>query len=334
MQKKNNDIIFISWERHRRTRTLAKKINIPLFEIVYSGNSIFRYSYCIIKTVKTILNNSPKVIIVQTPSYVLAFFCTLLKQIFGFKLVVDAHNGVTYRLNKQPSLTRWFVERSVKNADLIVVTNDTVFPILDKYETKRALLPDCIPDIPKHPPPKQYLHHTLPAITVISSFQHDEPIQLILDAFLESNQASKAHLFVTGRLPEKHAYDYYLQKNNITFTGYLSFEDFDGLISNSNLLIDISTDPTVLVCGGYEAMAVEVPCVVSSSSSSKSVFESGFLYSRISTEDCRRAIEDYFLSPKVYQRDIKAYKAVFNTKWDKLLQDAELKIRALTGDTA
>lgn len=317
MSTKNRRKIWITWERHRRTRRLAEKLNVELFEITFQGNSAARYIYCIFATVKTLYANKPDILLVQTPSYILSFLVALLKPAFKYKLVLDAHNGVTYRLENNQSKLVSLIKYAVRKSDLVIVTSQSVYPILKPYQQALAELPDGIPEISRQPMPQAYSSQPKPYITLIASFQHDEPIELILEACDQVLKQRNGHVFVTGKVPSAADFSKYQSNSNISFTGYLSYEDFDGLICNSDLLIDISTDATVLVCGGYEAIAVGVPALVSDSPVSKKVFGSGFIYSDCSVENYIAAIESFFDNPEIYKSQMIQYKDTFNQSWQK-----------------
>ena len=64
--------IWISWERHRRTSTLAEHFGIPLHTLLYSGPAPVRYLVLSIRTTALLFRERPGVLVVQNPSIVLA----------------------------------------------------------------------------------------------------------------------------------------------------------------------------------------------------------------------------------------------------------------------
>lgn len=318
--------IWITWERHRRTRALADKFDAQLFEITHEGNRIVRYIYSALITFKVLLQQRPDVLIVQTPSYVLAFFAVIYRSFFNYTLVLDAHNGVTFRLEYKSGGLFSLIKYAVSNADLVIVTSESVYPVIKQYQQSVINLPDCIPDIEMNPMPEVFKGLESPLITLIASHQHDEPIEEILRAFEQVVQNNTGQIIVTGKKPKGVRYAEFEGSPNIIFAGFLSYEDFDGLIFGSDLLIDVSTDPTVLVCGGYEAIAVGVPALVSNSPVSRQVFKKGFLYADSTVSSYAAEITRFMDEREQYRHQIGLFKAEFIAAWEQSFSRVEEKI--------
>lgn len=321
--------IWVTWERHRRTRTLSQRLDSELFEIVYDGNSLIRYAYSILMTFRVLIQNRPDVLIVQTPSYILAFFAVIFRYFFGYSLVLDAHNGAAYRLEHKSGVLVSMIKFAVSKANLIIVTSESVYPVIQQYQQSVINLPDCIPEIKPAPLPEMFRGMDKPLVTLIASHQHDEPIIDILRAFDNVMQQSAGHIVVTGKVPKGVDYSEFDKNNNVSFTGFLSYTEFDGLIAGSDLLVDISTEPTVLVCGGYEAIAVGVPALVSDSIVSRQVFKKGFLYAESTTASYSTEIGRFLERKDFYKEQIIAFKEEFDEEWKMLFYKVEERIKNL-----
>ena len=329
MFRKNRGSLWITWERHRRTRSLAAEFGMDLYEIIYSGNAVLRYCYSILKTLVILIKERPDVLLVQSPSYILSFFAALLKPIFGYKLVIDAHNGVTHRLEARQSRLVGLIEYAVTRADLVIVTNDSVAHILAPYQSSVIELPDMIPVIRSQSLPASLSNKARPYITLIASFQYDEPIDYILEACKTVLEETSGHVFVTGKVPAAFNGKTFKGHPNITFTGYLSHDHFDGLIQHSDLLIDISTEEPILVCGGYEAIAVGVPAIVSDSPISRKISSRGFIYAGCSIPGYTDAIATFLDNPAFYKGEMLAFKKEFSDSWRGVFTAVEKKLLAL-----
>src|SRR4051794_37280494 len=85
--------IWISWERHRRTRELARAIGADLFEFTSSAPGHARYLVLLVRTARCLFHNRPDVLFLQCPSILLALFAAVLKPALRYCLVVDLHNA-------------------------------------------------------------------------------------------------------------------------------------------------------------------------------------------------------------------------------------------------
>jgi hypothetical protein len=103
------------------------------------------------------------------------------------------------------------------------------------------------------------------------------------------------------------------------------------LIGNSDLLIDVSTDSTVLVCGGYEAISVGVPAIVSSSLVSRAVFSRGFIYSDCSVDSYVKAIYEYLDQPDVTKEEMILFKSEFTDSWQQSFDKVEAELLIIGG---
>lgn len=305
--------IWITWERHRRTRELVGEVGAELFEVISAAGGAARYLWCLTETLRLLMVHRPRILFVQSPSYVLAFMAGVLRPLFRYKLVIDAHNGVTYRLAGAPSLLRNLISASVARSDLVIVTSAAVCPTIEAHGGRPVILPDKMPSITAGELCGPMASRPRPWLTLIASYQHDEPIESILTGALEV--WSKGTLFVTGRRPADAGLDRFASEPRIEFTGFLEESDYEALIGTSDLLIDISSEATVLVCGGYEAMSVGVPAVVSDSPVSRDVFRPGFVYAENSAPGYRRAIESFLEDSEGLRAEIRECRQSFPARW-------------------
>ena len=84
--------IWISWEKHRRTENLCKSLQIPLHTFNSTKPRYIKHPLFLIRTLFLINRIKPSVLFVQNPSIILTCFVSILKKIFKYKLIVDAHN--------------------------------------------------------------------------------------------------------------------------------------------------------------------------------------------------------------------------------------------------
>src|SRR5215472_1926882 len=87
-----NGIAFLTWCSHRRTTGLASALGIELVELLSERRGAARYWELMTRTVRLLRARSFQVIVAQNPSLVLAALLAFMRSLWGFRLVVDAHN--------------------------------------------------------------------------------------------------------------------------------------------------------------------------------------------------------------------------------------------------
>jgi glycosyltransferase involved in cell wall biosynthesis len=261
------DVHFLTWIEHRRTRELAAKLGLTLVEIVTRARGLRRYAQLLGRTVVYLLRSRPKVLIVQSPSIVLALLAALLRPFFGYQLLFDAHNeAVEPHLHPSPAmraLSRWLLRR----AHGVIVTNEPLAGTVVQAGGRPLVLSDPIP----HPPetrasPLAGRYN----IVLISTFAGDEPFAEVVAAV--RLMPTDVRLYVTGN-PDKLAADLRARlPEQVTLTGFLPEQDYWNLLASCDAVMDLTTMDNCLVCGGYEALALDKPLILSRNPASVHTF--------------------------------------------------------------
>lgn len=267
--------LWLSWERHRRNQSLADELNINLFEIDYGHlNSIVRYLFSIMATVVLLIKKKPQIIFVQNPSMLLALFVLLFSKVFNKKTIVDAHNaGVLF---EHPNFYIRQIGQTVnevvlKNADMILVTNNTLASIVNEKGGTTFVIPDPFPKFDRL---KKINLKGEKNIFFICTFSGDEPYLEVIKSAKFINK--KDYIYISGGfkkslLPQD-------VPDNIIFTGYVSEEKYINLMFSSDIIIDLTTREDCLVCGAYEAVAMGKPLILSNTQCLKNYFDIAALY--------------------------------------------------------
>lgn len=300
---------WISWERHRRTSTLAGHFGIPLHTLVHSGLAPVRYLVLGFRTLALLLRERPDVLVVQNPSFVLATLALLLRPWFGYRLIVDAHNeAVEPYANSGAFFTRasaWLLAR----ADATIVTNAFLAEVVTRAGGRPLILPDKIPEPAagsRVPLPNA------PDAVLIATFAADEPIERVVEAF---QQMPDVTLAITGRW-ERHRHRLPDPlPSNIRCTGFLSDDDYWQLIAGAGLVVDLSYKRDCLVCGAYEAVAVGTPMVLSDDRSIRAYFHLGTRYARPEADDVQRAVREVLSDRQAFRRDTMALREELGRTW-------------------
>jgi hypothetical protein len=260
------DTIFITWEKHQRTRNIANTFGIPLYEIIGPKGRFRRYAICCWKTWRIISTQKPKKLIVQNPSIILALYSLMLRIFYRYKLIVDAHNEAITPYIHNNWLVRFLSKLIIRHSDRTIVTNSRVAEKVASLNGRHLVLPDILPKVDPIPP--RPLGSPPYNVTFICTYAGDEPYSEVFES--AKSLEGKANIYVTGKIPN-HIDTEALAKN-LYLTGFIPDDEYWKLLKNSHIIIDLTTMDDCLVCGAYEAIALLKPLILSSNLASISLF--------------------------------------------------------------
>ncbi len=259
---------------------------MSLLELTTRRRGWRRYLELIPRTVRSLRQQRADVLVVQSPSIVLSLLCALLRPWLGYRLVVDAHNDAIFSPWRafQP-LMRWLV----KAAELVIVTNRPLADQVVRFGSTPFVLPDPIPSAPDVgesvlQPPGAGLR-----VAVIATYALDEPIPAVLSAAASVGNGYQFSL--TGNPAKLSSELRAAAAENVHFTGFLPEADYWRLLRNSDVVMDLTLLDNCLVCGAYEALAVERPMILSDNAASIELFGEAALYTDNSPESIQAAVE-------------------------------------------
>lgn len=270
--------LWVTWEDHRRSRELSKAFDAEYMPIRYTGTKVFRYPYLIMLTIIKVSVARPKIVFCQNPSIVLATTLTIMKLISDFKLIVDRHSNFKFEHENSKKLKWrlfWFLSRfTVKSADLTIVTNDDLMNVCEAWGGRAKVLPDKIPDMSTSHVGENNINLDSKKINVmaVTTFDSDEPIDEMLRAaeIIGDNYV----FYMTGNC-EKYFFDKSSDSgvpDNVVFTGFISEIDYRNLMNSVDVVVVLTKKDLILNCGGYEAVSVNVPLVLSNTKTLREYF--------------------------------------------------------------
>ena len=271
--------IWITWERHRRSDELAKAFGAELFTITSSRNIAIRYLVLLLKTVHILFKHKPDYLFVQNPSLVLATLASLLRPIFGYKLIVDRHtNFRLWTLNSRSIKWKFFhilSRYTTKSANYTIVTNEALRVLVNDWGGHGLILQDKIPNITVTEKDQLKGKYN---IVFVSTYSADEPVMNVVNAF--SRVSSDIYVYITGNynnFPQLRE----LQKqlpDNVILTGFLPDKEYIKLLNSVDALMVLTTVDHLLTCGAYEAVALHKPMILSATDAIQDYFYKGAIY--------------------------------------------------------
>jgi glycosyltransferase involved in cell wall biosynthesis len=279
------NVLWIDWGRNVRTRTLARRLGVALEEIHSDGGRLRRYLRCGRRTVATIRESRPEVVIATNPSIALGLLLLLLRKCYGFKLVSDAHHAGVKAFN-----AAWLLQRVIDfhnaHVDLVIVTNESQARFISRLGTQAFVCQDPLPDIPRTS--RVSIAPGNRSALLVCSFNQDEPYEAAFEAF-SSLQKEGFTLYVSGNY--KKAKADLSRFPWVRLLGFLPNDEYYAYLLSASVVIDLTTREDCLVCGAYEALAAEKPLIISRTVALKDYFGDA----AVLTDNTSEAIRDSVL---------------------------------------
>lgn len=303
--------IWISWEKHRRTRELCKALQVRLFEQNLHLPRIVKHPYLLFWTTVLMFRYRPKGIIVQNPSVVLAFWAVLMRRILGYRLVVDAHNEGIRPFYQKLGRIQFIYKLIQKGADLTLVTNERLAEVVRRNGGVPFVLQDRLPVFPDAAATAlrgQY------KIVCISTYAKDEPYQAVIEA--ARGLSPDYVVYFTGNDKRLSPEVVRHLPSNVILTGYLSEEAYLGLLKGCDVVVDLTGLEDCLVCGAYEAVALGKPLVLTDTPALRDYFYKGSVYTQNHPEEIRGAIRTAVMNRENLSAEIRALKEELIRAWE------------------
>ncbi len=308
--RQTSDVVFVSWERHRRTRELAAAIPAALVEVSSTWHRPAKYFPLIWMTLGHLTRLRPSVLIVQCPSVVLAILAVAMRPLYRYRLVLDLHNEAVQPFNypgeAASRLLRWLWGR----ADVCVVTNEELARVIQRSARRTCVVHDKVPTF--HPPPKATLPRTGATAVFICTYAPDEPYREVVEAARSLPPNIQVH--VTGD-PTNATLPADLPVN-VRICGFLPTPEFEALLYDADLLIDLTAMEHCLVCGAYEAVGLGKPLVTSDTPALRTYFSKGTIYSGHSSQALASAIRRALDGRDVLALEMGELRLALDAQWE------------------
>lgn len=262
-------ILMITWFHHRRTTEICEQVGIPLTVLATERRRILRYMELTLRTIRLLKARRPDVVIVQNPSLIAALATLCLRPLFGYRVVMDAHNEAVQPYVNRSALVHAVSHWALRRADLTIVTNRGLAEHVTELGGRPFVLPDAIPT----PPRTAYDHAPADGdttgILVIATGAPDEPVAEIVAA---ARRFPDMTFTITGKLEKISAALTGESPPNVVLAGFVDEAVYWNLLARSALIIDLTDMEDCLVCGAYEAVAVGTPMILSDNRASRTLF--------------------------------------------------------------
>lgn len=321
----NAQRVWITWEKHRRSRGLAAALGAKLYEIDDRGGRFMRYLRSTWRTLGILFASRNGVVLVQSPSIVLANLATIFGRLAGVPVVIDAHNGGIDPLEGKNGLLTRLARRALRKSTLVIVTNKALAQQIEAFGAKAFVLTDPMPDFPAAtgggvPTPQR-------RVLAICTWASDEPYLELLRAaaLLPEN----CELAITGR-PRLSAEQLAAIPPNVRLTGFVSDADYTQLLRVSDVIVDLTTRENCLLCGAYEAVAVHKPLVVSDTLALRELLGDAALYCTNDARTIASTITTALEQRTALEHNSRRRDGTLRTQWQQHRNELDNLLGALT----
>jgi glycosyltransferase involved in cell wall biosynthesis len=293
---------------------MCRALHVPLVVLespcgpLGRGLTLARRSWCELRRAR------PRVLIVQNPSIVLTTLAVLWRPLFGYRLVVDAHNEAVRPHIFNTAAVRFVGRWLLRAADLTIVTNIDLADTVTTLGGRPMVLHDRVPDVEWTPPPP--LENRALRVAVISTFAPDEPLTAIFEAARLFRP--DVEFFVTGRTERGPRALIDSKPQNVRLTGFLEEMDYWDLLRSVHAVVDLTAMPDCLVCGSYEAIAVGRPLVLTDIPAARALFGPAALFTRNEPSDIGAALRQLRSEYPRYAAGAAQARASLAQSWDAL----------------
>lgn len=287
---------WITWERQVRNRSMATALQIPLYELHSSRGRLLRYLELSWKTWRIVRKHKVSRLVVQNPSIALALLAVFIKRVLAITVLVDAHNAGIYPLEGKSRLLNLITRFICRNADIIIVTNAVLADQVSNWGGKPFIMTDPIPDFSPESDHK-VTTGAKPFFLFVCTWAVDEPFTEVIKA---ASLVPEYDIYITGNYHKKLSADERAAlPRNVRLLGFVSEEDYLAYCRAATGIIDLTLRDNCLVCGGYEAIALKKPGILSDSVVNREVFNKGFLFCENNSQSIANAMIQLVTMPQL-----------------------------------
>lgn len=317
-------LVFISWAPFcSRSDSISKRLGGASY-MVYSPKwrsryvtILFKYLHQSWKTLRILFSEKPRTVFVMTPPVIACLPVWLYAKLAGAQYVIDAHSGAFLLPRWRPLLFlhRFFSRRAATT----ILTNPYLQEIVRRWGGRTAIVSDvpvCFPE-----PSPVALRGNF-KITLVSTFDRDEPLDLFLQA---AQDLPDIQFYVTGstaRVDEKILTG---KPKNVEFTGFLPDSQYVGLLLASDAVMCLTTLDHTMQRGAYEAIYLGKPVVMSNTELLRTAFSKGAVHVDNTAQAIVRGAREMRQNLEKYQREVQLLRLEKLEQWRR----TEAELRAL-----
>jgi len=231
-----------------------------------------------------LIRHRPDAVIVMSPPIVAVFAAVIYHFVFRRPFAMDCHTAAF--MHPRWKRWQWLQHALGRRAAVNLVHNEYLRDLVEENHGKAVLVKD-VPVLYEHD--ETYDLSELFNVTVVCSFNSDEPIEAILDA---ARTLPNIQFYLTGN-PKFLARELVQSlPKNVTLTGFISDSAFGDLLSRSDVVMSLTTRDHTMLRGAWEAIYQGTPVIVSDWQILRESFPEGAVFVNNSASSIVKAIKE------------------------------------------
>jgi glycosyltransferase involved in cell wall biosynthesis len=150
-------------------------------------------------------------------------------------------------------------------------------------------------------------------VTVVNTFATDEPLEQVLEA---ARDLDGVHFYITGRLSRGAPRLLERAPRNVTFTDFLSTEQYYALLRGGHAVMCLTTRDNTMQRGACEALSLAKPIITSQWPLLREYFHQGTVHVDNTSAGIRQGVQEMFSHYDEYATGIRALQLRQQAEWD------------------
>lgn len=230
-----------------------------------------RYVVSAVETALYLVRRRPRAVIATNPPVFVGWIALAYARLARVPALLDSHpGGFGLQGDRLSARLQPLHRRLVPRVAATLVTEERLAEQVRAWGGRPAVLHEAPPDwsapAPRPQPGTPY------TVLFVCVFQRDEPVAAVLEA---ARELPDVRFRITGDLRRRDPGLAAAAPPNVDWTGFLGSEDYRRALAAADAVLVLTTEPTSIVRGGYEAVWAQRPLLVSDSPSLRRVFPDG-----------------------------------------------------------
>jgi len=315
--------VFISWVKHSTRSASFAQVFDAECHFIHSGASLGLLKYLPrgLQTLRLLFNRRPLTVICMNPPYFVGLLAWFYCLFYDARFILDSHTAAfdSGKWTWMGPLHRFIIRRAV----CTIVTNE---PLAEQVRSRggRAVV---LSDIPYRMPDGDYpVDAECFSVCFVCSYSDDEPV---LEVFEAARQLPYVRFYISGNVKKASPEMLAARPENVTLVGYLSNEEYAGMLRGVSAMLVLTTNDFTMQRGGSEAITVGKPLITSDWPVLREIFSKGTVHVRNSAESIKAGVEEVISDRERLQREILEMRERRDRNW----KAVETELRELLTST-
>jgi glycosyltransferase involved in cell wall biosynthesis len=303
--------IFISWVKHTtRSASFAQAFGAEC-HFIDAGFSLGLLKYFARgwRTLRLIWSRRPAVVICMNPPYFLGLLAWVYCLFHEAQFVLDSHTAAfdSGKWTWMGPLHSFIIRRAV----CTTVTNWDLAEQVERQGGRAVVLSD----IPYRMPEGSFQVEGDFSVCFVCNYAEDEPV---LEVFAAAQELPDVRFYVSGDTKKASPEMLAKRPENVTLTGYLSNEEYAGMLRGVSAMLVLTTRDFTMQRGGSEAITVGKPLITSDWPVLHEIFSQGTVHVKNEAAAIKEGIKEVRQNRERYEQEILAMRGRREENWKRV----------------